>query len=109
MSSRPSLTVYKAIEEARQEQLAALADLEGVVLTNVFQPMSSLAMKQSANSPLGLDPVGQQCTYIYPNSPFLLSRFRLDGLVFLTNDFLQGSSQQAITKTPVTSRASEKP
>ncbi|OJJ62434.1 hypothetical protein ASPSYDRAFT_142902 [Aspergillus sydowii CBS 593.65] len=60
MSSRPSLTVYNAIEEARQEQLAALADLEGVVLTNVFQPMSSLAMKQSANSPLGLDPVGQQ-------------------------------------------------
>ncbi|OJI96570.1 hypothetical protein ASPVEDRAFT_35958 [Aspergillus versicolor CBS 583.65] len=60
MSSRPSLTVYKAIEEARREQLSALADLEDVVLTTVFQPMSSLAMKQSANSPLGLDPVGQQ-------------------------------------------------
>lgn len=66
MSSRPSLTVYKAIEEARQEQLAALADLENVVLTNVFQPMSSLAMKQSAESPLGLDPVGQQCTFKLP-------------------------------------------
>ncbi|KAL4918277.1 hypothetical protein BDW62DRAFT_210562 [Aspergillus aurantiobrunneus] len=60
MSSRPSPNVYKAIEQALQEQLAALSDVEGVVLTNVFQPMSSLAMKQSANSPLGLNPVGQQ-------------------------------------------------
>ncbi|KAL2797152.1 hypothetical protein BJX66DRAFT_298295 [Aspergillus keveii] len=60
MSSRPSLEVYKAIEQARAEQVAALADVEGLVLTTVFQPMSSLAMKQSAESPLGLEPVGQQ-------------------------------------------------
>ncbi|KAL2802687.1 hypothetical protein BJX63DRAFT_414200 [Aspergillus granulosus] len=60
MSSHPSLEVYKAIEQARAEQVAALADVQGVVLTTVFQPMSSLAMKQSAKSPLGLEPVGQQ-------------------------------------------------
>ncbi|KAL3463406.1 hypothetical protein BJX64DRAFT_120493 [Aspergillus heterothallicus] len=60
MSSRPSLEVYQAIEHARAEQVAALADVEGVILTTVFQPMSSLAMKRSAESPLGLEPVGQQ-------------------------------------------------
>lgn len=70
MSSRPSPAVYKAIEEARQEQLVALTDLEDVILTTVFQPMSSLAMKQSANSPLGLDPVGQQCTCLHSKSFF---------------------------------------
>ncbi|KAL2821356.1 FAD-binding domain-containing protein [Aspergillus cavernicola] len=60
MSSRPSIEVYKAIENARAEQVLALQDLKNVTLTTVFQPMSSLAMKQSASSPLGLEPAGQQ-------------------------------------------------
>ncbi|KAL5339069.1 hypothetical protein BJX70DRAFT_364917 [Aspergillus crustosus] len=60
MSSRPSLAVYNAIQQARQEQVEALSDLQDVVLTTTFQPMSSLAMKKSAESPLGLDEVGQQ-------------------------------------------------
>jgi hypothetical protein len=73
MSSRPSLEVYKAIEQARAEQVAALAEVEGLVLTTVFQPMSSLAMKQSAESPLGLEPVGQQCTFTLPPSDLSIS------------------------------------
>ncbi|RDW70583.1 FAD-binding oxidoreductase [Aspergillus mulundensis] len=66
MSSRPSLKVYKAVEQARAEQAAALKGIEGLDITTVFQPMSSLAMKKSANTPLGLDPVGQQCAFFQP-------------------------------------------
>ncbi|KAL4989543.1 hypothetical protein BDW68DRAFT_186378 [Aspergillus falconensis] len=60
MSSSPSLKLYKAIDEALAEQAAALHDVEGISITTVFQPVSSLAMQKSADSPLGLDPVGQQ-------------------------------------------------
>ncbi|KAL4798062.1 hypothetical protein BDV19DRAFT_397325 [Aspergillus venezuelensis] len=62
MSSLPSPSIYKAAEKARLEQTLALsaAGSTDFVLTNVFQPMSSLAMKKSADSPLGLEPVGQQ-------------------------------------------------
>ncbi|RAK71049.1 FAD-binding oxidoreductase [Aspergillus fijiensis CBS 313.89] len=60
MSSRPCLEVYRAIEKAHAEHVEALKDVEGLTLTTVFQPMSSLAMQISANSPLGLEPVGQQ-------------------------------------------------
>ncbi|KAL4907268.1 hypothetical protein BDW74DRAFT_176049 [Aspergillus multicolor] len=60
MSSRPSAKLYAAIEQARATQAAALSDIEGLDITTVFQPMSSLAMKKSADTPLGLDPVGQQ-------------------------------------------------
>ncbi|KAL4995934.1 hypothetical protein BDV10DRAFT_202734 [Aspergillus recurvatus] len=60
MSSHPSLKLYKAIDQARAEQTASLYDVEGIPITAVFQPMSSLAMQKSADSPLGLDPVGQQ-------------------------------------------------
>lgn len=68
MSSRPSLEVYKAIEQAHAEQAEALKDVEGIALTTVIQPMSSLAMRESlknGGSPLGLEPVGQQCTYTH--------------------------------------------
>ncbi|KAL4886766.1 hypothetical protein BJY04DRAFT_213520 [Aspergillus karnatakaensis] len=58
-SARPSQAVYEAIEQARRDQVEALADLTNVTLTTTFQPMSSLAMTQSADSPLGLEPVGQ--------------------------------------------------
>ena len=64
MSSRPCLELYEATEKVRREQQEALSDVEGLVLTNVFQPMSSLAMKQSqknGGTPLGLEAVGQQC------------------------------------------------
>ncbi|PWY81204.1 6-hydroxy-D-nicotine oxidase [Aspergillus eucalypticola CBS 122712] len=63
MSSRPSLEVYKAIEQAHAEQAEALKDVEGIALTTVIQPMSSFAMRESlknGGSPLGLEPVGQQ-------------------------------------------------
>ncbi|OOF95298.1 hypothetical protein ASPCADRAFT_147461 [Aspergillus carbonarius ITEM 5010] len=63
MSSRPCLELYEATEKVRREQEEALNDVEGLVLTNVFQPMSSLAMKESqknGGTPLGLEPVGQQ-------------------------------------------------
>ncbi|KAI2845191.1 CAZyme family AA7 [Aspergillus niger] len=63
MSSRPCLELYEATEKVRREQQKALSDVEGLVLTNVFQPMSSLAMKQSqknGGTPLGLEAVGQQ-------------------------------------------------
>lgn len=66
MSSRPSLEVYKAIEQAHAEQAEALKDVEGIALTTVIQPMSSLAMRETlknGGTPLGLEPVGQQCTY----------------------------------------------
>lgn len=66
MSSRPCLEVYRAIEKAHAEHVEALKDVEGLTLTTVFQPMSSLAMQISANSPLGLEPVGQQCTSFPP-------------------------------------------
>ncbi|KAL4963818.1 FAD-binding oxidoreductase [Aspergillus stella-maris] len=62
MSSLPSPSILQAAEQARLEQTSALsaAGVTEFVLTNVFQPMSSLAMKKSADSPLGLKPVGQQ-------------------------------------------------
>ncbi|KAL4953731.1 hypothetical protein BDW69DRAFT_205651 [Aspergillus filifer] len=62
LSSLPSPNIYKAAEQARIEQTSALsaAGVMDFVLTNVFQPMSSLAMKKSADSPIGLEPVGQQ-------------------------------------------------
>ncbi|PYI06881.1 6-hydroxy-D-nicotine oxidase [Aspergillus sclerotiicarbonarius CBS 121057] len=63
MSSRPSIEVYEAIERAHAEQAEALKDVEGIALTTVIQPMSSLAMQQTlknGGSPLGLEPVGQQ-------------------------------------------------
>ncbi|KAL4928580.1 FAD-binding oxidoreductase [Aspergillus undulatus] len=62
MSSIPSSNIYTAVEQARLEQTAALsaAGVSDFVLTNVFQPMSSLAMKKSEDSPLGLKPLGQQ-------------------------------------------------
>ncbi|GKZ26172.1 hypothetical protein AbraIFM66951_010044 [Aspergillus brasiliensis] len=63
MSSRPSLEVYEAIEQAHAEQAEALKDVEGIALTTVIQPMSSLAMRETlknGGSPLGLEPVGQQ-------------------------------------------------
>ncbi|GLB13082.1 hypothetical protein AtubIFM61612_000481 [Aspergillus tubingensis] len=63
MSSRPCLELYEATEKVRREQQEALSDVDGLVLTNVFQPMSSLAMKQSqknGGTPLGLEAVGQQ-------------------------------------------------
>ncbi|PYH88761.1 6-hydroxy-D-nicotine oxidase [Aspergillus ellipticus CBS 707.79] len=56
-------SIYELVQgcrKTRQEQQAALSDVEGLVLTNVFQPMSSLAMEQSQGTPLGLEPVGQQ-------------------------------------------------
>ncbi|GKZ16881.1 hypothetical protein AbraIFM66951_006374 [Aspergillus brasiliensis] len=63
MSSLPCLELYEATEKVRREQQEALSDVEGLVLTNVFQPMSSLAMKESqknGGTPLGLEAVGQQ-------------------------------------------------
>ncbi|GLA55317.1 hypothetical protein AnigIFM63604_001964 [Aspergillus niger] len=63
MSSRPSLEVYKAIEQAHAEQAESLKDVEGIALTTVIQPMSSLAMRETlknGGTPLGLEPVGQQ-------------------------------------------------
>ncbi|KAL4941529.1 hypothetical protein BDV06DRAFT_212600 [Aspergillus oleicola] len=62
MSSLPSPSIYTAAEQARREQTSALtaAGVTDFVSTNVFQPMSSLAMKKSADSLLGLQPVGQQ-------------------------------------------------
>ena len=73
MSSRPCLELYEATEKVRREQEEALNDVEGLVLTNVFQPMSSLAMKESqknGGTPLGLEPVGQQCTLLSSLSVF---------------------------------------
>ncbi|OOG00783.1 hypothetical protein ASPCADRAFT_511678 [Aspergillus carbonarius ITEM 5010] len=63
MSSRPSIEVYEAIEHAHAEQAEALKDVEGIVFTDVIQPMSSLAMQQTLKNggiPLGSEPVGQQ-------------------------------------------------
>ncbi|PYH45989.1 FAD-binding oxidoreductase [Aspergillus saccharolyticus JOP 1030-1] len=60
MSSRPDINVYRAIQKAHAEQAEALKEVEGLTLTAVIQPMSSLAMQVSANSPLGLEMVGQQ-------------------------------------------------
>ncbi|PYH98599.1 6-hydroxy-D-nicotine oxidase [Aspergillus ellipticus CBS 707.79] len=63
MSSRPSVEVYRAIEKAHAEQAELLKDVEGLVLTSVIQPKSSLAIKQTlknGGSPLGLEPVGQK-------------------------------------------------
>lgn len=71
MTSLPSLDVYRAIGKTHAEQVDILKDVEGLTLTAVIQPMSSSAMKATLQSPLGLTPVGQQCTsLIQLEAPF---------------------------------------
>ncbi|KAB8274993.1 6-hydroxy-D-nicotine oxidase [Aspergillus minisclerotigenes] len=63
MSSQPSLEVYETAERVRMEQGNLLSDVEGLRISNVIQPMSSISIKQSrkvGRNPLGLEEVGQQ-------------------------------------------------
>lgn len=66
MSSLPSLEVYQAAETARLEQVEALKDVEGVLLTMVIQPMASGAIKACearGGTPMGLKAQNHQCTF----------------------------------------------
>ncbi|RDW77834.1 hypothetical protein BP6252_05887 [Coleophoma cylindrospora] len=57
MSSLPDLDMYKATEACRLEQIEALKDVEGVILTMVLQPISSSVITASSakgGNPLGL-------------------------------------------------------
>ncbi|OGM44466.1 hypothetical protein ABOM_006938 [Aspergillus bombycis] len=63
MTSQPSLEVYEAAERVRVEQTDALSDVEGLRLSSIIQPISSIGIKQSqrvGGNPLGLEEVGQQ-------------------------------------------------
>ncbi|KAE8317971.1 hypothetical protein BDV41DRAFT_561147 [Aspergillus transmontanensis] len=63
MSSRPSLEVYETAERVRVEQGDLLSDVEGLGISNVIQPISSIGIKQSrkvGGNPLGLEEVSQQ-------------------------------------------------
>ncbi|TVY13194.1 hypothetical protein LARI1_G009466, partial [Lachnellula arida] len=59
MTSLPDLEMYKAVEEARSQQVQALAaaGVEDVLLTMVFQPIASGAInacEAAGGNPLGL-------------------------------------------------------
>ncbi|PIG82786.1 hypothetical protein AARAC_005136 [Aspergillus arachidicola] len=63
MSSQPSLEVYETAERVRVEQCDLLSYVEGLRISNVIQPMSSISIKQSrrvGGNLLGLEEVGQQ-------------------------------------------------
>jgi len=64
MSSLPDLEIYKAAEECRKKKTRELKDVEGLLLTISFQPISSGAMKASeakGGSPLGIATKNHQC------------------------------------------------
>jgi len=64
MSSLPDLEMYRAVEASRIEQVEALKDVEGIILTMVIQPIASSAIKASeakGGNPLGLIAQNHQC------------------------------------------------
>jgi len=72
MSSLPDLEMYHAVEAARIEELEALKDVEGIILTMVIQPIASGAVKASdakGGNPMGLVAQNHQCTSLpHPKS-----------------------------------------
>lgn len=71
MSSLPDLEVYKSAEECRKQKVEELKDVEGLVLTMSFQPISSGAMKASeenGGTPMGIVAKNHQCENLsYPS------------------------------------------
>ena len=72
MSSLPDGEVYKAANECRLQQIEALKDVEGAVLTMVIQPMATGAIEAcdaKGGTPLGLTAKNHQCNLI-PNAVY---------------------------------------
>lgn len=68
LSSLPDLEVYRAAEAARVEQVEALKNIEGAILTFVIQPIASGAIKTSnaeGGNTLGLTAQNQQCKLLH--------------------------------------------
>lgn len=56
--------MYQAAEECRKEQLEALKEVEGIVLTMVLQPIASSTIRAGddrGGNPMGLTAQNHQC------------------------------------------------
>lgn len=65
MSSLPDIEVYKAADECRLQQIEAVKDIPGALVTMVIQPISSStieACNTTGENPMGLRPQSHQCT-----------------------------------------------
>lgn len=64
MSSLPDYEMYLAVEQARIQQIEALADIEDITLTLVLQPISANTASAGdimGGTPLGLKAQPHQC------------------------------------------------
>jgi hypothetical protein len=89
MSSLPDHDMYLAVEHARLEQTAALADVENITLTLVIQPISATTVTagdSTGGTPLGLHAVPQQCRSLpfHPPQPTCYSTFKAPQNLSLT-------------------------
>lgn len=78
MSSLPDLATYKVAEACRKEQTEHLKDVEGIILTMVFQPIASSTIKVSdakGGTPMGVTAQNQQCKLPHQTKKMFSNKF----------------------------------
>ncbi|KAE8350521.1 hypothetical protein BDV28DRAFT_138946 [Aspergillus coremiiformis] len=101
-SSRPSMEVYEAAEQARQEQVEALSDVEGMRMLAAIQPFSSQGIKRTnqCGNALGLAEVGQQWFVIVADWEHAADGDRVRGAVRHIIDVAERTAKETGTYLP---------